>query len=154
MGAFLQTAFRTMGAGQPEWFAGFLPASWGTRFADALQWLYKLTGIEVLDKTDNNFRADLVESNCLTFSGGTGKLITPTMSHGETVDTLIGTAVATVGVGEITFTNGTLYSLLLSNGDCFTASSGEGSVVYNTATPNLWNDTTTWDDSAVWQDNQ
>ena len=75
-------------------------------------------------------------SNCLLFSGGAGEVSLPTISFGETMAELVGTASVTSILGQtLLFGNGTLFSLLLSNGDHLIASTGIGTTLYNISNP-------------------
>lgn len=103
--------------------------------------------------TVNSNDAELVASNCLLFTGGIGKLNTPTLSFGETIVEVIGTADADIGVNEISFTNGSLFSIEINNGDKFVASSGAGTTIYNVATAFIPDESQTFGEAEVIPDN-
>lgn len=98
-----------------------------------LQWLSipLVSPSEVTDVSDNLTDALLVDSVCATFDGIADKLTVAGLSGSETVTSSGGTSTPTVGVGEITFTAGTCWDLVLSNGQSFPLVAGAGLLAYD-----------------------
>jgi hypothetical protein len=74
-----------------------------------------------------------VDAPCLTWDGATQLLPVAGLSGSETVVRSGGTSTPSISAGQIDFTAGTCWDLLLSNGMYFPFSEGDGSTVYDVA---------------------
>lgn len=80
-------------------------------------------------KCPNNAQA--VSANCLTFDGVDDVIAVPSLVGDETVVSSEGTSTPTISAGEIDFTAGTCWNLLLSNGSLYPMSEGGGNKIYD-----------------------
>lgn len=96
-------------------------------YTNASNWyaekLYSTTNVVGFDVSHTD--ADMVDSNCVLTDGIGDKLVSTSFT-GQTITSFVGTAVPTVGVGEITFTAGTVIEMILSNGSRYTFAGGLG----------------------------
>jgi len=99
---------------------------------DPLQWLFGFTApVTIEDETTNNITALAVNSACLYVESAT-TLDIAELTGSETVVTNHGTAVLTIGAGQITVsTVGTVSGLELSNGSIYPCVANSGTTLYD-----------------------
>jgi hypothetical protein len=115
--------------------SGIVPTPFDPNSLFPLQWLYSVTSPDIVnDNTTNNVPAVLVDGACVKLDGTADKLTVAGMTAGVGVASSGGTSVATTGTGEITFTAGTMYDLVLSNGYHYTFCEHDGLVAYDVST--------------------
>ena len=105
----------------------FSPASLNPR-----QWLFSQTEPdEVDDKSTNLIDANYVGSPATVWDGVAGILVTELVGS-ETVVSSGGTSTPSISAGQIDFTSGTCWDLVLSNGSVYPLQEESGSSVYDT----------------------
>jgi hypothetical protein len=93
-----------------------------------------------------------VDAPCLTWDGSTQLLPVAGLSGSETVVRSGGTSTPSISAGQIDFTAGTCWDLLLSNGMYFPFSEGDGNTVYDVVNGNSY--TITGYASTMWDNKQ
>lgn len=100
---------------------------------------YDTDGVSTTHTADNlegtlgeaAYDAKLIDANCWTFDGVSQHATEASLTGAETVTSSEGTSTPSISAGQIDFTAGTCYNLVLSNGSEYPMAEGAGTTAYD-----------------------